>query len=244
MKSKMIALLLLTSFASAANGPVVVELFTSQGCSSCPPAENLLDFLQERYRDRILPLAFHVDYWDELGWVDPYASKENTQRQREYRDTLKEKNLYTPQMVVQGRWGFLGSDRHEAEKAIAAAQELAPPAIELTQTGITGTEATFTLKLPDSISATSDRVVVVVFENAPAVMVDKGENAHHRMTGDFAVRKFFALPPATLGHFEISVPLDKEWARPKTGVAVLVQDLARHILAAQSVYPLEAAHAK
>ena len=97
---------------------VVVELFTSQGCSSCPPAEAvLLDLAQN---PNVLALAFHVDYWDRLGWPDPYSSPEATRRQYEYAGHFDESTVYTPQIVVGGRQGIVGSYRAEVLAAIDA----------------------------------------------------------------------------------------------------------------------------
>ncbi|PWC33039.1 DUF1223 domain-containing protein [Azospirillum sp. TSO35-2] len=97
------------SAATAAGAPVLVELFTSQGCSSCPPADAFLKELSGR--DDVIALSFHVDYWDRLGWRDPYASGWNTRRQRDYRDAFALPYVYTPQMVVDGRDQAVGSDR-------------------------------------------------------------------------------------------------------------------------------------
>jgi hypothetical protein len=100
--------------------PTVVELFTSEGCSSCPPADALLAELAGR--PDVLALSFHVDYWDRLGWKDPFSSPEATRRQHGYAELLGLATVYTPQIVVDGRWQAVGSDRTEVEQALGSAR--------------------------------------------------------------------------------------------------------------------------
>ena len=100
--------------------PIVVELFTSEGCSSCPPADALLAELANR--PDVLALSFHVDYWDGLGWKDPFSSREATHRQERYKTLLDLATVYTPQIVVDGRWQAVGSDRAEVERALDLAR--------------------------------------------------------------------------------------------------------------------------
>lgn len=105
--------------------PVVVELFTSQGCSSCPPADA---YLSELARDpRVLALSMHVDYWNGLGWKDPFSSAEVTQRQRDYARALGGRFVYTPQAVVMGRAQAVGSHRADVARLIARARAETPP---------------------------------------------------------------------------------------------------------------------
>jgi hypothetical protein len=102
----------------------VVELFTSEGCSSCPPADDVLrDLAVEASRTgrRVYPLAFHVDYWNSLGWPDPYSSGLATNRQQAYGRALGQRGVYTPEMVVNGRDAFVGSDRSRARRSIESA---------------------------------------------------------------------------------------------------------------------------
>ena len=114
-----VGLTILSSAAFAASRPVVVELFTSQGCSSCPPADAYLTELATRAD--VLPLAFHVTYWNSLGWRDPFSSEAATERQAAYAGHLGG-GSYTPEIVVDGRHGMVGSDRGDVSSAIAVAR--------------------------------------------------------------------------------------------------------------------------
>ncbi|MBV8936974.1 MAG: DUF1223 domain-containing protein [Alphaproteobacteria bacterium] len=118
--TSLIWLLLGTTPLFAGERPTVVELFTSEGCSSCPPADALLAELAAR--PDVLALSFHVDYWDRLGWKDPYSSADATRRQHAYADRLGLATVYTPQIVVDGQWQAVGSDRSEVEQALEAAR--------------------------------------------------------------------------------------------------------------------------
>jgi hypothetical protein len=112
-------LMLGTAPAMAGERPILVELFTSEGCSSCPPADALLGGLATR--PDVLALSFHVDYWDRLGWKDPFSSAAATKRQKRYARLLGLGTVYTPQIVVDGRWQAVGSDRDAVAAALAAA---------------------------------------------------------------------------------------------------------------------------
>jgi len=109
---------------AVAGGPVVVELFTSQGCSSCPPADDLLIDLAAN--EDVIALGWHVDYWDYLGWKDAFSRPENTTRQMGYRDRWNLRSLYTPQMVIHGESQMVGSSRGKVKAAIANFQAEMP----------------------------------------------------------------------------------------------------------------------
>ncbi len=127
-------LALFLSAAPAAARPVLLELFTSQSCSSCPPAEALLAALKDR--PDVAALEFHVDYWNALNWRDPYSSRAATNRQRRYAQSLGT-DVFTPQMVIDGRASAVGSDKDAILRAIAAAQAAssAPPSLSVSPDG-------------------------------------------------------------------------------------------------------------
>ena len=103
--------------SNSPRGPAVVELYTSQGCSSCPPADALLGELSQM--PNVLALAFHVDYWDSIGWRDHFALPTAVRRQQQYVETLGLSSAFTPQVVVDGRSSFVGSDKRRILAAIA-----------------------------------------------------------------------------------------------------------------------------
>jgi len=107
--------------AGAETRPVVLELFTSEGCSSCPPAEAILNELAQR--PNVLPLSFHVDYWDDLGWRDRYSLASATERQRVYARTLRRSSVYTPQAIIDGSRDIVGSQRAAVMEAVSGRRD-------------------------------------------------------------------------------------------------------------------------
>ena len=148
----------------------VVELFTSQGCSSCPPADALLADLADH--DDILALSFHVDYWDYIGWKDPFASPLYTQRQRFYRQVFGKRYVYTPQMVVNGAFEMTGSDRAGILERIAA--EAPPDRVSLAMRD--DGAGNVTVSVPRAADADPATVWLVVYDNEHVTAVKRGEN--------------------------------------------------------------------
>jgi hypothetical protein len=168
--------------AVAQDAPVVVELFTSQGCSSCPPADAFLTDLARRMRD-VLPLAFHVTYWDSLGWKDPYSLAAATERQRDYARTLGQDGVYTPQMIVDGTEGFVGSDRSGGLDAIVRAARNRPPPVPvaLSREGES-------LVISVGAGAGKARVLLVGFDPAHETHIGRGENSGRTVSESNIVR--------------------------------------------------------
>lgn len=165
------AFVLLAALPGAASArPVVVELFTSEGCSSCPPAEAYLSDLSSRGQE-VLPLAFHVTYWNGLGWKDPYSLDAADQRQAAYSAHFGN-TPYTPEMVVDGRRSFVGSDRVAGEKAIEAAQ-----ARGATSVAIDGARKGSTLSIEVGAGSGMGRVLLVGYDRVHVTAVGRGENS-------------------------------------------------------------------
>ncbi|WP_265517841.1 DUF1223 domain-containing protein [Nitratireductor luteus] len=163
------ALTLVPIGALAADRVAVVELFTSQGCSSCPPADAFLAELAER--DDLVALAYHVDYWDYLGWKDELASPENTARQRAYAQVLGS-SVYTPQAVINGRTHAVGSKR---PAVLAALERDTDEAVDIAVDGDGGSLA---IDIGPAVGDAKDaHVVLVYYEPRKRVSIGAGENA-------------------------------------------------------------------
>jgi hypothetical protein len=165
--------------------PVVVELFTSQGCSSCPPADDLLRRIaaDPKLRGKVIPLAYHVDYWNQLGWRDPFSAREWSQRQGDYVQAMKLNGSYTPQMVVNGAKEMVGSNATAVYAAIAE-ESRRKPAGEVRVTIERGEAVVHAQAAGPGLE-----LVIVTFENgAAATKVARGENSGRTLTNDAIVR--------------------------------------------------------
>ncbi len=171
----------LPAIAAAAERPVVVELFTSEGCSSCPPADAFLTELSRSRRD-VLPLAFHVTYWNNLGWKDPFSMSAATQRQAHYGERFGD-GSYTPEMVVDGRKGLVGSERGSAESAIAAASSAGRTSATVS---VSRQGGTVSIKVGEGSGTGS--VVLVGFDPEHRTAVGRGENGGRTLTESNIVR--------------------------------------------------------
>ncbi len=163
--------------------PVLVELFTSEGCSDCPPADALLERLdrsQPVSNAELIVLSEHVDYWDGIGWRDPYSSREYTERQGAYAGRFGLGSVYTPQMVVDGRFQLVGSDERGAITAIenATKAEKIPVSVSLVRWESDGvaTLHVSTGQMPHSISAKSLEVLIAAADESDQSYVEHGEN--------------------------------------------------------------------
>ena len=197
--------------AATAQNPVVVELFTSQGCSSCPPADALLGQLSER--SDVIALAFHVDYWNYLGWADPFSSKAFSNRQRAYVQAMGLHSPYTPQMIVGGGRNVPGYDRQAALDAIAQTGQTVNVALTVDGSMISVTVGS---------GVGEAEVMAVSFLGRADTKIARGENAGRALTEYGIVRSLKPLGhwsggAMTLGLDVADIPADADH------VAVLVQ---------------------
>jgi hypothetical protein len=211
---------------SPAEHAVVVELFTSQGCSTCPPADRLLAQLGVESAGRIVPLSFHVDFWNSIGWIDPFSSKDWTERQVAYGRAFGLQQAYTPQAVVNGGVELVGSDGNALRAAVAAAAARPAATIVLRLKPATSkviVEAD--VDLPETLRGRKWDLMLAVFETGLVTAVGRGENGGRTLRNDYVVRSLRrggrvdgpARQTATLS-------LEKGWDRSHLGVAVFLQD--------------------
>ena len=237
------AVLLASAVPAYATKPVVVELFTSQGCSSCPDADALLSsWGAQGFREgSILPLSFNVDYWNYFGWKDLFSAPEWSVRQARYASAIGDRT-YTPQMVVAGRVSFVGSDARRAQAAVASLGD-EPQRARLGLVSTPSPQVKLDLSVaPVSESANGLHLVLVLFESGLLTDVSAGENAGRRLRNDFVVRRLVDLGPLDSRRTfrrRWAGPWDPTWKKERAGAAIFLQDpRTLAIFDARAVYPL------
>ena len=205
----------------SARVPVVVELFTSEGCSSCPPADALLRELEARQpiaSVEVIPLGFHVDYWDELGWKDRFSSAAYTHRQEEYAARFGLQSAYTPQVVVDGRVEMVGNDRDRVLEAVARRAAAPRARIEAQRVGDQ-------LEVRVSGAERGAEVLLALTETDLSTSVGGGENNGRQLRHTGVVRSLRRLGSIQGAVFETRVPLapQKDWRMANLRAVVFVQ---------------------
>ncbi len=207
---------------AGAGGPVVVELFTSQGCSSCPPADRLLATLADD--SSLAPLSFHVDYWNDLGWADPYSRPAWTERQHQYARALGDTRVYTPELVVGGISGMVGSNARQVRRAIAKAPH--PALLAATATWKPGRLEVTTTAPPDA------EVLVAVWEAKRSTKVTRGENSGETLDNVHVVRRL-ARAAAAGKRGTVTIELDPAWKA--VGAVAFAQRADKRIVASAAL---------
>jgi len=171
-----------TAHAEAEQGKrlVVVELFTSQGCSSCPPADKFLHQLAKR--EDVLALGLHVDYWDYIGWKDVFASPAFSERQRAYARAGNRRSVYTPQMIIQGQQHVVGNHPLDVKELIAKHQSEAPQVVLDVQPGDESAQVTARAAEAPGVAKRQMSVVLVRYKPRESVKIRRGENAGKQLS--------------------------------------------------------------
>ena len=191
----------------------ILELFTSEGCSSCPPADRLLPHLASEAN--VIPLSFHVDYWDRYGWKDPFSNSSFTDRQRGYAKQFKLESIYTPQLVINGEYELVGSNRSSAEADIKKLlAENAPLQLTIDEVKKENDKLSVSCLLKGTFQ-NCDLLAAVVQKHAE-VDVKAGENHGAKLSHTNVVRSFLKLPAKEKMDFQIPVP--GELANDKSSV--------------------------
>ncbi len=225
IKKLLIALLAATVATPAYAQPVVLELFTSQGCSSCPPADALLAKLAQS--PDVLALSFHVHYWDYLGWRDPFASPDNTQRQHSYAAALHQRGVFTPQLIAGGAYSAVGNSDYEVNRAILEARSAMQP----TELTLAAKYNTLHIHVGKG-QQTAAGVYAVTYKRNASTQVLAGENGGHTLTSINNVTSVSKLGTWQGTTSDYTLPLVPS---PDDGIAVLVQEENHgHIVTAAS----------
>ena len=221
--------------AASTRNPVVVELFTSEGCSSCPSADQLLAEIERTQpvaNAQVLVLSEHVDYWNRLGWRDPFSTHGFSERQSAYAEQFKNDGVYTPQMVVDGHAEFVGSNSARARKAIADAGANPKAQVSITS----GEKLTVNVEqVPGNVEAD---VLLAVTEANLRSEVRSGENSGRSLNHTGVVRRLTVLGQTHGGSFsaQASPQIAADWKRGNLQAVVFVQNRkTKQILGAASV---------
>ncbi len=226
--------LALVALAEDRRVPVIVELFTSEGCSSCPPADQLLSRMEKTQPVagvQVIALEEHVDYWDSLGWKDPFSSSQYRMRQSEYGHKFFTDNIYTPQMIVNGHAEFVGSDGNRALQEVQRAAQFETTRVEL-KTAANPAHAdqvdlTVAVSNPATGKVHNSNVYLAVTESDLSSNVKRGENVGRLLRHAPVVRSFGVIgkiDSKSSGAITNTLRLPPEWKRENLRAVVFVQE--------------------
>ena len=170
---------------------VVLELFTSQGCSSCPAADDLLNELKTEYGAHVIPLSYHVDYWNYIGWKDPFSSKKFTQKQKNYNNKFKSQSIYTPQVVVNGQEHFLGSRASLFHSKIKDYSKIASAnKVRVFKKSIENKTISFNYTIEGDVTDKKMRILLVIEQRITSVKSGENRNRVLRNTNVVVVETY------------------------------------------------------
>jgi hypothetical protein len=225
---------------------IIVELFTSEGCSSCPPADALLRQLADTQPiagAQVIALGEHVDYWDQQGWKDRFSSAALTQRQQTYAQAFRVESIYTPQMVVDGRAQLVGSDAASARRAIGQALSAPHGTVRLAlephgdRVGVVVSPS----DLPAPGRGDHAELVLAITEDALTSDVRRGENRGRVLTHTAVVRLLTTIGEVGKEPVQREIAIDPAWQRDRVKLVAFVQEARSRRIVAAAAVPLSSA---
>jgi len=220
--------------------PVIAELFTSEGCSSCPPADGLLEILLQEQPIKgvyVIPLSEHVTYWDHQGWKDPFSAQQYTVRQQQYGLRFNIESIYTPQLVIDGARELVGSDKRAIERALADQAKTPKPVLTVTATVADGS-LNMAAAGPGLTAEKDADLVFAVTEDHLVIDVPRGENAKRTLKHSGVVRWLKSAGAVGSSPATATVKLAQEWHRENLRVVAFVQSRKdRRVVAAGFTAP-------
>jgi hypothetical protein len=213
--------------------PVVLELFTSEGCSSCPPADAFLKQVAEAGRVNdvdVIAIEEHVDYWDRLGWRDPFSSQDWTERQKQYAQVFRHDGPFTPQFVVNGRRDFVSMSSREALQSIVEASTASAVELRLSPTGDLSRSAEFSITIENAPPETHSAVLLLaVTERGLSSNVLRGENQGRNLVHAPVLRSLtrVRIPKATQSavmETKAKIALNPSWKRENLRFVIFLQE--------------------
>jgi len=224
---------------SAAAHPVVLELFTSEGCSSCPPADAFLKKLDDAGRSgesAIIAIEEHVDYWNRLGWTDPFSSHDWTERQEQYARAFQHDGVYTPELVINGRSDVVGSSEREVRQRIADRSNSSKAEVRLSSLKVSPNSAELSIEFEATSSdAHNADLWLAVTERGLSSNVLRGENEGRILAHAAVLRSLTRVhrPHPDSSQSSATIPLDPAWKRENLRFVAFLQDhRSLHILGA------------
>ena len=220
-----IAILITPRAGADASGFAVVELFTSEGCSSCPPADQLLREITQKAKEEnltIYTLGFHVDYWNYLGWEDVFSQKDYSRRQYQYAQAMQTTSVYTPQLIINGTKAFNGSDREQAWKTIHQALQK-PSSLKLNLSIAEKSANTYELSYQISSIPPDSTLNFALVEKNLKSNVSRGENTGRLLQHDNVVR-FFNTTDIKAPEHKITFSINNQWKKEDLAVIAYIQN--------------------
>ncbi len=220
-------LVVVTVFAFAKALPAqttVIELFTSQGCSSCPPADELVAEVQKRYGDDVITLSYHVDYWDYIGWKDPFGAKAFTQKQYNYATAFGSRSVYTPQAVINGNSHFTGSDSRKMTTALRENKLTNATHIQIGEVKNTASKLWVPYHLKEY--SQDDHLTFALTVKERTTKVERGENRNRTLTNHNIVLDQVLLDTQEEGSVQLDIP---EWVQATDQLTVIAYVSQDHV---------------